>query len=72
MTDEQLVELLTLTCETDEHGVIKYRNRAGQYHRIHGPAQIYPSGTKWWYINGQPMPKQVWEKARLRVAADNR
>ena len=53
MTDQELVEILTLTCETDEHGVINYRNSAGELHRVCGPAVIYPDGSEWWYQQGQ-------------------
>ena len=51
MTDQELVEILTLTCETDEHGVINYRNSAGKWHRVNGPAVIWTDGSRSWYQN---------------------
>ena len=52
-TDEQLAELLTLTCEVDKYGTIRYRNSAGQVHRTHGPAIVWQDGTKCWYLDGK-------------------
>ena len=33
-------------------GSVEYYNQAGQLHREDGPAIIYASGSKHWYING--------------------
>ncbi len=52
-SDDELVELLTLTVTVNSLGNIVYRNKLGQKHRIHGPACIYPNGSMSWYQNGQ-------------------
>ena len=52
-SDDSLAELLTLTCEVDEWGAIRYRNSEGELHRVCGPAVIYPDGSEWWYQRGQ-------------------
>ena len=51
-SDDSLAELLTLTCEVDERGTIKWRNSAGELHRIHGPAVIFYHGEKQWHQHG--------------------
>ena len=51
-TDDDLAELLTLNRAVDTMCIIRYRNSAGQLHRIWGPAVIYPSGSKFWFQNG--------------------
>ena len=38
---------------TENQGAKIWRNRQGNLHKRKGPAFIYPSGTKFWYINGQ-------------------
>ena len=48
-TDESVAELLTLTREVDDWGTIRYRNSAGQLHRIHGPAMTLPDGSEIWF-----------------------
>lgn len=52
-TADAVFELLSLNVETNSLGTIGYTNSSGQWHRIHGPALIFPSGTKYWYQNGQ-------------------
>ena len=52
MTDQELAEILTLTCEVDGLGNIKYRNSAGKKHRIHGPAVILSDGGESWWLDG--------------------
>jgi hypothetical protein len=32
---------------------IKYRNKAGEYHRTDGPALELPNGTKYWFKEGK-------------------
>ena len=49
MTDEQLIELLTIAHEMGADGEVRYNNSTGQLHRMHGPAVIYPDGTEFWY-----------------------
>ena len=51
-TDDDLAELLTLNRAVDTMCIIRYRNSAGQLHRIWGPAVIYPRGSKFWFQNG--------------------
>ena len=50
-SDESLAELLTLT-RVVWSGFTIYTNSAGQRHRRHGPAVIYPCGSKFWFQNG--------------------
>ena len=52
-TDEQLAELLTLTCEVDKYGTSRWINSAGQVHRTHGPAIVWQDGTKCWCQDGK-------------------
>ena len=52
-TADTVFELLSLNVEFNTHGTMGYSNSLGQWHRIHGPALIFPSGTKYWYQNGQ-------------------
>lgn len=52
-TADMVFELLSLNVEFSPLGTISYSNSRGQWHRIHGPALIFPSGTKYWYQNGQ-------------------
>ncbi len=47
MTDTQLAELLTLRCEVDQLGTIRYFNSEGLLHRQHGPAQMGISHEGW-------------------------
>ena len=47
--DDHLAELLILTCVVNEHGTAYY-NSAGQLHRIHGPAIIWPDGSTAWCL----------------------
>ena len=64
MTDDVLVELLTLTRKVDEHGTIRYFNSEGNPHRVHGPAVIWPNGVEYWYWNGvihrSDGPAMIW------------
>ena len=53
LSDASLAELLTLTVEVNQRGNIRYRNHLGQMHRVHGPAVITLSGTRYWYQNNQ-------------------
>ena len=48
---DQLAEELTLRCEVNEYGIIRYYNSNDEVHRIGGPAVIYPSGSKYWIQN---------------------
>jgi hypothetical protein len=42
-----------LTKTTYANGTIHYLNTKGQYHRIGGPAVIYPSGSQFYWVNGK-------------------
>ena len=55
MTEQELAEILTLTCEVDKLGNIKYRNSAGKKHRIHGPAVIWSDGGESWWLDGHEL-----------------
>lgn len=37
----------------NEAGTKEWRNAAGQYHRLDGPAVEYPNGLKVWLIQGK-------------------
>ena len=52
-TDESVAELLTLTLTVDEAGTRRYRNSAGELHRIHGPAVTYTDGSEKWFLGGR-------------------
>ena len=69
MSDDALAELLTLTVEVDWWGATVYRNHLGQIHRVHGPAVIWPYGSKDWYLDGKRHrtdgPAIVWPNGAL-------
>ena len=50
---DALIEVLSLTRQEHENGVVDYRNHLGERHRVHGPAVIYPGGTCAWYQYGK-------------------
>lgn len=50
---DALIEVLSLTRQEHENGVVIYRNHLGERHRVHGPAVIYPGGTCAWYQYGK-------------------
>jgi hypothetical protein len=43
----------TLRVYKDKCGTIRYSNSNGQLHNPDGPAVVYASGDKWYYINGK-------------------
>ena len=43
----------TLTVETDEDGTIIYRNADGERHNPNGPAVVWASGRKSYFISGK-------------------
>jgi hypothetical protein len=49
ISNDELLELLTLTIEVNKRGDIIHRNSYGELHRIHGPAIIYLNGDEEWY-----------------------
>lgn len=57
MTDayelDRLAEELTLRREVTEDGIICYRNAQNQFHRVYGPAIIWPDGDERWCQNGK-------------------
>ena len=63
-TDDALAEILTLTREVDDWGTIRYRNSAGQLHRIHGPAMTLPDGSEIWLhtsrLHREGGPADTW------------
>ena len=42
------------TMTIDEFGNKFWKNSAGLYHRLDGPAAEYLNGSKEWYVNGNP------------------
>ena len=44
---------MKITKKIGEYGEIRYENEKGRLHREDGPAEIYPSGNKYWYKNGK-------------------
>ena len=44
---------MELRIEIDEYGKKCYYNAENQIHREDGPAVVWASGTKYWYINGK-------------------
>ena len=52
ITNEALIEILTLRCEVDKDGTKCYYNKAGRLHRVHGPAFEWANGGKEWWLNG--------------------
>jgi hypothetical protein len=38
----------------DEDNIITWYNSRGQYHRVDGPAVIYPDGRSSWFYHGNP------------------
>ena len=69
-TDESVAELLTLTREVDDWGTIRYRNTAGQLHRIHGPAMTLPDGSEIWFqtsrLHRVGGPAETWPDGTQR------
>ena len=49
---DALIEVLSLTRQEHENGVVVYRNHLGERHRVHGPAIEFPDSDACWYING--------------------
>jgi hypothetical protein len=39
------------TLEIDEYGIKSWKLN-GEYHRVDGPAIIYPDGSEYWFLNG--------------------
>ena len=53
LSHDLLIEALSGTVDTNDRGVISYRNALGWRHRTDGPAMIHPSGAEVWYRNGR-------------------
>jgi hypothetical protein len=53
ISNDNLLELLTLTAITDEFGTVRYFNSNGLLHRIHGPACIFKGGFADWFEDGK-------------------
>ena len=51
ITNEALIETLTLRCEVDGDGNKFYYNKEGDLHRVHGPAVECADGSKVWWVN---------------------
>ena len=51
-SNEAISEMESLT-RTDDDYSTTYRNHLGQFHRVHGPAVIWPDGEQWWFQNRQ-------------------
>ena len=51
MSEQDVFDALKYRIEVDQYGTRKYYNKAGQLHRINGPAIEYADGTKYWYQN---------------------
>ena len=51
MPEQEVFDALRYRIEVNQHGTRKYYNKAGQLHRINGPAIEYADGTKCWYQN---------------------
>lgn len=39
----------------------------GEYHRIGGPAVLWPDGTKMWYINGFYYTKEEYDEKMQEI-----
>jgi hypothetical protein len=51
VTDDYLLELLTLTRTVGNDLVTRWRNSSGQLHRVGGPAVEYSDGSAAWFQN---------------------
>ena len=48
---DQLAEELILRRKIDNYGIVSYYNENNELHRVHGPAVIFTSGSKYWLQN---------------------
>jgi hypothetical protein len=48
---------LEINLTNHEGEVMKFWSNLSGLHRTHGPAAIYPNGTRYWYENGVYQPK---------------
>ena len=48
----ELYSALKYRIEVDEYGSRRYHNALGQLHRLDGPAIVFSSGSREWYLNG--------------------
>ena len=48
---DALVEALSGTVDTNDRGVMSYRNVQGRRHRTDGPAMIQEDGDVYWFLN---------------------
>ena len=46
-----------------DNGDIYWRNQEGQLHREDGPAVEYADGSKEWWVNGQRMTEDEFNRA---------
>jgi len=53
MNSDEVFDALKYRRVVDEHGSILYYNENDQLHREGGPAVLYTTGFRDWYINGK-------------------
>ena len=47
--------------------ILMYTNEKGQWHREDGPAVIFGTGTKWWYLNGIEYTELEHEQEVIKI-----
>ena len=52
----------TYKVTVDEYGTIRCYNEDGQLHREDGPAVEWANGDKSWYLNGQRLTEEEFNK----------
>ena len=51
----------------NENGTFYYLDKTmTKPHREDGPAVEYANGTKYWYLNGEGLSKEEWEKRVMK------
>jgi hypothetical protein len=53
ISNDALLELLTLTIITDDWGTVQYFNSDGKLHRVYGPCIIRKNGVNEWWNHGK-------------------
>jgi hypothetical protein len=48
------------------NGIIEYINNNSKLHRIDGPAIEFANGSKYWYVNGEEMTEEEFNKWRAK------
>jgi len=53
--------------KVNKYGDRIWRNQDGLFHREDGPAIEYADGAKYWYLNGQRLTEEEFNRRTLKV-----